>query len=65
MRISFPIVDNREICLIEVSQGQQPIVIKVSDKNGQQTEKFYVRSGNSSVEMPLSEMHAYISERFS
>jgi hypothetical protein len=36
----------------------------VKDKNGQPVEKFYVRSGNSSPEMPLSEMSAYMKERF-
>jgi hypothetical protein len=40
------------------------MVMKVADKIGQQVEKFYVRSGNSSMEMPLSEMHSYVSDRF-
>jgi hypothetical protein len=38
--------------------------LKVKDKNGQPTEKFYARSGNSSQEIPLSEMPAFIKERF-
>ena len=36
----------------------------LKDRNGQPTEKFYARSGNSSQEIPLSEMNAYIKERF-
>jgi hypothetical protein len=65
LRMSFPSVGGMEICQIDIAQAQQPIVVKVIDGNGQQIEKFYVRSGNSSVEMPLSEMHSYISDRFS
>ncbi len=38
--------------------------ISVKDKNGQSIEKFYARSGNSSQEIPLSEMSTYIKERF-
>jgi hypothetical protein len=64
LRISFPPVGSTEICQIDIAQTQQPIIVKVVDRNGHQVEKFYVRSGNSSVEMPLSEMHSYISDRF-
>jgi hypothetical protein len=38
--------------------------VKVKDKAGQTVEKFYARSGNSSQEIPLSEMSTYIKERF-
>jgi hypothetical protein len=62
--IFFPLVEGIEICQVDVTAAQQPIIVKVADKNGQPVEKFYVRSGNSSVEMPLSEMHAYVSDRF-
>lgn len=65
VRISFPLAEGIEICQIDISQAQQPIVVKATDKHGQVSEKFYVRSGNSSLEMPMSEMHSYISERFS
>jgi hypothetical protein len=43
---------------------KEPVILKVKDKNGQTAEKFYARSGNSSQEIPLSEMNAYIKERF-
>jgi len=65
VRISFPSIGTLQICEIDISQAQQPLIVKVPDKNGRATEKFYVRSGNSSVEMPMSEMPSYISERFS
>jgi hypothetical protein len=64
LQVSFPSVAGIEICQIVVAQAQQPLIVRVADKNGHQVEKFFVRSGNSSLEMPLSEMHAYISDRF-
>ena len=36
----------------------------MKDKNGVQQEKFYVRSGNSSQELSLTEMQSYFAERF-
>lgn len=56
--------DGLEICQVEVTQSAKPIIITVQDKNGQKTEKFYVRSGNSSQDLALTEMNAYIDERF-
>lgn len=63
--LSFPAVDSVEICQVDVRPAKAPVVIKVKDKNGQAQEKFYVRSGNSSQELSLAEMQAYLSERFS
>ena len=62
--IKFHIVDDKEVCRVETSTAKDPIILKVKDKNGQPVEKFYARSGNSSQEIPLSEMHAFIKERF-
>ncbi|MBU0657160.1 MAG: DUF262 domain-containing protein [Gammaproteobacteria bacterium] len=57
-------LDGNEVCQIEVSPAQNPLVIKVKDKNNQPIEKFYVRSGNASQDLPLSEMNTYIKGRF-
>ena len=62
--IRFPKVGEKEICQIETSAANEPIIVKIKDKNGQPFEKFYVRSGNSSQEIQLSEVNAYIQERF-
>jgi hypothetical protein len=42
----------------------QPLITKAFDKNGQQSERIYVRNGNASHELPVSEMHDYIKQRF-
>lgn len=62
--VTFPAVENREICQIDVAQASEPMVVKVRNAAGQEVEKFFVRVGNTSQDMPLSEMSAYMKERF-
>lgn len=64
LRVSFPQVGEIEICQIDVRPADHAIVVQAKDKNGVKTEKLYVRSGNSSPEMPLSEVQAFLSQRF-
>jgi hypothetical protein len=65
LKVAFPIVREMEICQVDIQPSTKPLVILVKDKNNQPQEKFYVRSGNSSQELTLNEMQAYLSERFS
>jgi hypothetical protein len=53
-----------EVCKITVRPAPQPLVMKVVDKNGQASERLHVRNGNASQELPVSEMHDYIKQRF-
>jgi hypothetical protein len=62
--IRFHTVADREVCQIEISPAKEPVIVTLKDKNGQPVQKFYARSGNSSQEIPLAEMNAYIKERF-
>jgi len=62
--IKFHEIGDKEICQIETTAAKNPVIVKPKDNNGQPVEKFYVRSGNSSQEMPISEMNKYIEERF-
>jgi Putative DNA-binding domain len=62
--IKFHKVGDKEVCQIEISPAEEPVIVTVKDKNGQPAEKFFARSGNSSQEIPLGEMSAYIKERF-
>ncbi|MBA4416475.1 MAG: hypothetical protein C0392_00985 [Syntrophus sp. (in: bacteria)] len=64
IQIVFHEVGDKEVCQIDVAPAKDPLILKLRDKNGQLIEKFYARSGNSSQEIPLSEMNAYIKERF-
>ena len=62
--ISFPIVNEIEICMVEIKLGLRPIFTEVVDKNGGRIKKFYVRSGNASQEIDISEVAQYINQRF-
>lgn len=62
--ITFPAVGDLEVCQVDVSRANQPLVLRQKDKSGQVVERLYVRSGNSSQEIPLSEAHKYFSARF-
>ena len=60
----FPVIDEIEICQVEVTRSREPIILSVTDKNGVKSEKVYVRSGNSSQELSMSEFDQYRKERF-
>jgi hypothetical protein len=62
--ISFPTVGDREICQVEVDAASEPVIFDVISSNGQKSEKFYVRSGNSSQEIPLRQVSSYFKDRF-
>jgi hypothetical protein len=62
--VTFPIVNDIEICIVEIKAGIRALYTDVSDKNGSKSKKFYVRSGNSSQEMDITEVASYINQRF-
>ena len=64
IKITFPVVDNIEICQVDVSRSSSPRMISGKDKQGVNTEKFYVRSGNTSQELSMSEFDSYQKDRF-
>lgn len=64
VKIRFHTINEQDICQIDVQPAINPVIVTLTDKNGQKNERFYVRSGNSSQELPPSEMHRYIQERF-
>lgn len=64
VKISFPEVGDIELCRVDVKPSETAVVIEVPDKSGVKQQKFYARSGNSSPEIPLSEVPAYLKLRF-
>ena len=50
--------------MVEVKAGLKPLYTSVADNNGNKTQKFYVRSGNSSQEVGLNEITEFITKRF-
>lgn len=64
LKITFPEVNDSEICLIEIKAGLKPVYTVATDNNGNKTQKFYLRSGNSSQELGLHEIADYLNKRF-
>lgn len=65
VRTQFETIDGKVVCKIRIIHGDEPIYLKVRDKNGNQSEKFYVRSGNSSHEIKsIAEINDYITKKF-
>lgn len=64
LKVAFPIVDEKEICDIEVKKGNKPLFLEIVGKNGQRQKKFYVRSGNSTQELEIDEVASYVKNRF-
>jgi Schlafen, AlbA_2 len=62
--ITFPKFNGFEICKIEIKRSEKPLFLEIADKNGQKIEKFYLRSGNSSQELKMSELGEYLKTRF-
>jgi hypothetical protein len=64
LTIKFPVVEKKLICRIDVQAGNSPVFVEII-KNNVKAERFYVRSGNTSMEMKnLSEINSYIQNRF-
>lgn len=65
VKIRFHDVEGEMVCSVEVSKGTSPLFVQLADKTGQKSEKFFVRSGNSSEPITNpSEISAYIAKRF-
>jgi len=64
VKTQFPTVDEMEICQVDISPSPSPVILSVADKNGVKSEKVYVRNGNSSQELSMSEFDQYRKGRF-
>jgi len=64
LTVTFPQIEGKEICQIKIKKGLEPQYLAIIDKHGVKAEKFYIRSGNSSTEVPLHELNKYIGSRF-
>lgn len=65
LKINFHMLNDKEVCTVEVKRSLEPLFSNATDKNGQKVEKFYVRSGNTSQEInKSSEVNSYIKSRF-
>ena len=65
IRIDFIVEDGKDICIVYISKGREPVYTKITNKQGAKEEKFYIRVGNSSREIAnASEIIAYVKKHF-
>ena len=65
IRIQFEQFEDKYVCKIKVFAANEPLFIKSKNKNGQEVEQFFVRSGNSSQEIKsIPEINDYINSKF-
>ena len=59
VRLTFPELEEKMICLVEVRPGDEPVFLR---HKGQ--EEFYIRAGNGSRPLPVSKATRYIQSHF-
>lgn len=65
IRIDFVVEEGKDICIVYISKGREPVYTKITNKQGAKEEKFYIRVGNSSREIAnASEIIAYVKKHF-
>lgn len=65
INITFPTVNDTDICRVDVLKSDKPVFLEVVDEaKSIKEEKFYVRSGNSSQELKMSETNEYVTKHF-
>lgn len=63
--VDFVIEDDKDICIVNVKRGREPLYTKVINKQGITEEKFYIRVGNSSRKIAYpSEITSYVKKHF-
>lgn len=65
VKVSFPSAAGTEICKIDVSRVDELVAIETTAKDGQKSRRVYIRSGNSSQELPAHEVQKYVNARLS
>jgi Putative DNA-binding domain len=60
LRVSFQTIEGKTVCRVDVDRSLRPVY--APDEKGAET--FYVRAGNSTRELSISEAHAYVDEHF-
>lgn len=64
LKVSFHAISDQEICEVQISAGNKPLYLEVIDDKDQKRKKFYVRSGNTSQELDISEAGEFVRDRF-
>ena len=64
-RNPITVVGPHQVCRIDVEKSRWALYVKTADRAGAVAERLFVRVGNSSQEIPPSQMVAYVNDHFS
>lgn len=64
IRIAFPQHEGLEVCRIDMDPSNSAVFVSLPDRGGAMSERFFVRSGNSTQEFTPSQTHSYVKDRF-
>ena len=64
IKVKFYEIEDKEVCEIDIRAYKKPLFLMQTSNNGQKEEKFYVRNGNSSIALSMSETSHYVKDRF-
>jgi hypothetical protein len=64
VKVSFPLLNNKMVCRVDVERPGTPVYVKVTDGNGALAERLFVRLGNSSHEIPAGQIAEFVNEHF-
>jgi hypothetical protein len=56
IKIRFDKINDKDICIVNVKKGEKPIYTKDN--------KFYIRSGNSTLQLGINEVYEYVKNSF-
>jgi len=59
VKLWFNKIDGHEICVVQTLKGTRPVYLKLD-----QNEHFYIRTGNSTAPLKMSEAESYNNSRF-
>lgn len=59
IRLHFPKVGEKEVCVVEVAPAARPVFLRFDNAS----EEFYIRTGNSTTALKMSEAAVYLEER--
>jgi hypothetical protein len=64
VKIGFPLLDEKLICRVDVQRSRTPVFVTTADQGGTVAERLFVRSGNSTHEIPPSQIATFVREHF-
>ena len=64
LEITFPVIDEKEICRIDIQKNTELLFLQSKDANGTDKKEAFIRVGNASKVLDPSDISNYSSENF-